>query len=117
MSGMKKHENEYKQFIKKIENKKRQIEKFNKKYNVTKLKRNLEENRKVLENYHVLARKWFLTMKLDDSDKRVTKKREFKPSKSKLGPKPKPKPKLKPKPKKIKSKQLSVLFNNLNLSN
>lgn len=117
MSGIKKSENEYKQFIKKLENKKRQIEKFNKKYNVTKLKRNLEENRKALEKHHALAREWFLTMKLDDSHKRVTKKREFKPSKSKLGPKPKPKPKLKPKPKKIKSKQLSVLFNNLNLSN
>ena len=115
MSGIKKSENEYKQFIKKLENKKRQIEKFNKKYNVTKLKRNLEENRKALEKHHALARKWFLTTKLDDSHKRVTKKREFKPSKSKLGPKPKPK--LKPKPKKIKSKQLSVLFNNLNLSN
>ena len=115
MSGIKKSENEYKQFIKKLENKKRQIEKFNKNYNVTKLKRNLEENRKALEKHHALAREWFLTMKLDDSHKRVTKKREFKPSKSKLGPKPKPK--LKPKPKKIKSKQLSVLFNNLNLSN
>ena len=130
MSQTEKREIHYKELLKNIENKKRQIKEhsnkaiklglvssveYHKKHNILQMKRNLVKTEKMVKNIQAQVRKSYLNKKMNESQKRLRKKREFTPSKSKLGPKPKPK--LKPKPKKTKSKQLSVLFNNLNLSN
>ena len=132
MSQTEKRKIHYEELLKNIENKKRQIKEhsnkarklglvssveYHKKHNILQMKRNLVKTEKMVKNIQAQVRKNYLNKKMIESQKGLRKKREFTPSKSKLGPKPKPKPKLKPKPKKIKSKQLSVLFNNLTLSN
>ncbi len=139
MSQTEKREIHYKELLKNIENKKRQIKEhsnkarklglvssveYHKKHNILQMKRNLVKTEKMVKNIQAEVRKSYLNKKMIESQKGLRKKREFTPSKSKLGNKPKPKktanpptvPKKTSKPKKI-IKGFAVLFNNLNMSN
>jgi len=134
MSQTKKDEIHYTKLLKNIENKKRQIKEhsnkarklglvssveYHKKHNILQMKRNLVKTEKMVKNIQAQVRKRYLNKKMIESQKGLRKKREFTPSKSKLGKKttkPPPVPKKTSKPKKT-IKGFAILFNNLNMSN